>query len=77
MSTTTPYLRLKAHDDPATPLVWEAVADLGAGLRRWRLRKAQRRQLEALLEREDHVLHDIGTTRGEVRALVQNLRRPS
>lgn len=40
---------------------------LASGLRRWRDRVSERKQMMRLLDCDDHVLNDIGVSRPEVR----------
>ena len=43
-------------------------------LRRWRMRRAALRDLDALLHAEERILRDIGVTRREVHAALDRLR---
>ena len=47
---------------PAMPPLW-LFALIGRTLQRWR----KRRSVKALLKRDDHILYDLGYSRGELR----------
>jgi uncharacterized protein YjiS (DUF1127 family) len=55
---------------PAMPPLW-----LLARLDRWLERRRSRRSLRQLLERDDHILRDLGYSRAELHEQLQGLER--